>query len=156
MSATGIGAAVRRKEDFRFITGKGQYTDDISRPGQTSIYFIRSPHAHAKIKKIDTRAASGMPGVVGVFTGADFAESTLGGLICGWVVLSLKTSDPAEGAQQMMENLASKIGAVLVVLGIMHFFNLYVFNRMRRRAMDERKPPPVAPGEFIRPAVKAA
>ena len=55
MSATGIGAAVRRKEDFRFITGKGQYTDDITRPGQTYIYFVRSPHAHAKIKKIDTR-----------------------------------------------------------------------------------------------------
>ena len=45
MSATGIGAAVRRKEDFRFITGKGQYTDDVSRPGQTYIHFIRSPHA---------------------------------------------------------------------------------------------------------------
>src|SRR5207253_2030331 len=50
MSATGIGAAVRRKEDFRFITGKGQYTDDVNRPGQTYIHFLRSPHAHAKIK----------------------------------------------------------------------------------------------------------
>ena len=73
MSATGIGASVRRKEDFRFITGKGQYTDDINRPGQTHIYFIRSPHAHAKIRKIDTKAAAGMPGVVAVLTGADFA-----------------------------------------------------------------------------------
>jgi carbon-monoxide dehydrogenase large subunit len=88
MSATGIGAAVRRKEDFRFITGKGQYTDDISRPGQTSIYFLRSPHAHARILKIDTKAAAAMPGVVGVFTGAEFAESKLGGLICGWTVHS--------------------------------------------------------------------
>ena len=50
MSATGIGAAVRRKEDFRFITGKGQYTDDITRPGETRAVFVRSPHAHAKIK----------------------------------------------------------------------------------------------------------
>jgi aerobic carbon-monoxide dehydrogenase large subunit len=88
MSATGIGAAVRRKEDFRFITGKGQYTDDVSRPGQTHIYFVRSPHAHAKIKRIDTKAAAGMPGVVGVVTGAEFAESKLGNLICGWTVLS--------------------------------------------------------------------
>src|SRR2546421_7986870 len=88
MSATGIGAAVRRKEDFRFITGKGQYTDDVSRPGQTHIYFIRSPHAHAKIKRIDTKAAAATPGVVGVVTGAEFAESKLGGLICGWTVLS--------------------------------------------------------------------
>lgn len=88
MSATGIGAAVRRKEDFRFITGKGQYTDDVSRPGQTYVSFIRSPHAHAKIKSIDTKAATGMPGVVAVLTGSDFAESKLGGLICGWTVLS--------------------------------------------------------------------
>ena len=88
MSATGIGAAVRRKEDFRFITGKGQYTDDVSRPGQTHIYFVRSPHAHAKIKRIDTKSAAGMPGVVGVVTGAEFAESKLGNLICGWTVLS--------------------------------------------------------------------
>ena len=54
MSATGIGAAVRRKEDHRFITGKGQYTDDINRPGQAYAYFVRSPHAHATIKSIDT------------------------------------------------------------------------------------------------------
>ncbi|HWM47991.1 MAG TPA: xanthine dehydrogenase family protein molybdopterin-binding subunit [Xanthobacteraceae bacterium] len=88
MSATGIGAAVRRKEDFRFITGKGQYTDDVSRPGQTYTCFIRSPHAHAKILSIDTAAAAAMPGVVAVLTGQDFAESKLGGLICGWTVLS--------------------------------------------------------------------
>ena len=51
MSATGIGAAVRRKEDFRFITGQGQYTDDVVRPGETRAVFVRSPHARAKIKK---------------------------------------------------------------------------------------------------------
>ena len=59
MSATGIGAAVRRKEDHRFITGKGHYTDDINRPGQTYAYFVRSPHAHATIKSIDAKAAAG-------------------------------------------------------------------------------------------------
>ena len=48
MSATGIGAAVRRKEDLRFITGKGQYTDDVVRPGETRAAFVRSPHAHGK------------------------------------------------------------------------------------------------------------
>ena len=53
MSATGIGAAVRRKEDFRFITGQGQYTDDVVRPGETRAVFVRSPHARAKIKSID-------------------------------------------------------------------------------------------------------
>ena len=49
MSATGIGARVVRKEDMRFITGKGHYTDDINRPGQAHAYFVRSPHAHATI-----------------------------------------------------------------------------------------------------------
>ena len=63
MSATGIGAAVRRKEDQRFITGKGHYTDDVNRPGQAHAYFLRSPHAHAKIKSIDGKAAAAMPGV---------------------------------------------------------------------------------------------
>ena len=58
MSATGIGAAVRRKEDHRFITGKGHYTDDINRPGQTYAYFVRSPHAHARIKR-DRRQGRG-------------------------------------------------------------------------------------------------
>src|SRR5580704_311028 len=88
MSGTGIGATVRRKEDFRFITGKGQYTDDINRPGQSYIHFLRSPHAHAKIKSIDAKAASAMPGVLAVFTGADFAADKIGALICGWMILS--------------------------------------------------------------------
>ena len=61
MSATGIGATVRRKEDHRFITGKGHYTDDINRPGQSYAFFVRSPHAHATIKSIDTKAAAAMP-----------------------------------------------------------------------------------------------
>ena len=88
MSATGIGAAVRRKEDFRFITGKGQYTDDVTRPGQTHIHFIRSPHAHAKIKSIDSSAAKGMPGVVAVLTGKELADDKIGNLICGWAITS--------------------------------------------------------------------
>ncbi|MFZ5789185.1 MAG: xanthine dehydrogenase family protein molybdopterin-binding subunit [Pseudomonadota bacterium] len=86
MADTGIGAPVRRKEDFRFLTGQGRYTDDLNRPGQAYAYFLRSPHAHAKIKKIDTAAAARMPGVVAVFTGADVAADKVGGLICGWVV----------------------------------------------------------------------
>ena len=68
--ATGIGAAVRRKEDFRFVTGRGQYTDDISRPGETRALFVRSPHAHARIKRVDVKAAAAMPGVLAVLTGA--------------------------------------------------------------------------------------
>src|SRR5277367_4670649 len=88
MSGTGIGAPVRRKEDFRFITGRGQYTDDINRPGQSYIHFLRSPHAHAKIKAIDAKAAAAMPGVLAVLTGADLAADKIGNLICGWMIHS--------------------------------------------------------------------
>ena len=88
MSATGIGAAVRRKEDQRFITGKGHYTDDISRPGQTHAYFVRSPHAHARFKQIATAEAAAAPGVLAVLTGAELAADKIGNLICGWMIHS--------------------------------------------------------------------
>src|SRR5690242_14693991 len=88
MSATGIGAAVRRKEDLRFITGKGQYTDDVVRPGEARAAFVRSPHAHAKIKRIDVSAAKSMPGVIAVLTGAELANDKIGNLICGWMIHS--------------------------------------------------------------------
>jgi aerobic carbon-monoxide dehydrogenase large subunit len=88
MSVTGIGAAVRRKEDRRFITGRGHYTADISRPGQVFAYFVRSPHAHAAIKSIDTKTASVMPGVLAVLTGNELAADKIGGLICGWMIHS--------------------------------------------------------------------
>jgi len=88
MSATGIGAAVRRKEDQRFVTGKGQYTADVNRPGQAHACFLRSPHARAKIRKIDHAAADRMPGVLAVLTGAELAADKIGGLICGWMIHS--------------------------------------------------------------------
>ena len=88
MNASGIGAAVRRKEDYRFLTGKGQYTDDISRPGETRAFFLRSPHAHARIRKIDVKAAETMPGVVAVLTGEQLAADKIGNLICGWKIHS--------------------------------------------------------------------
>ncbi len=88
MTATGIGAPVRRKEDFRFITGQGQYTDDVVRPGETKAIFVRSPHAHAKIKSIDVTAARKMPGVIDVLTGEQLASDKIGSLICGWMIHS--------------------------------------------------------------------
>ncbi|MEQ8604172.1 MAG: xanthine dehydrogenase family protein molybdopterin-binding subunit [Marivibrio sp.] len=84
MSATGIGASVKRKEDKRFLTGQGNYTHDIDRPNQTYAYILRSPMAHATIKSVGVDAAKGAPGVVAVFTGADMAE--IGGIPCGWGV----------------------------------------------------------------------
>jgi carbon-monoxide dehydrogenase large subunit len=88
MSATGIGAAVRRKEDQRFITGKGRFTADIDRPGEAHACFVRSPHAHAKVETIDTKAAAAMPGVLAVLTGAGLAADKIGNLICGWMIHS--------------------------------------------------------------------
>jgi carbon-monoxide dehydrogenase large subunit len=88
MSATGIGAAVRRKEDQRFITGKGRFTADIDRPGQAFAYFVRSPHAHAKIKTIDIKVAGTMPGVLAVLTGTELSDDKIGNLICGWLIHS--------------------------------------------------------------------
>jgi aerobic carbon-monoxide dehydrogenase large subunit len=88
MTATGVGASVRRKEDLRFITGKGNYTGDINRGGQAYAYFLRSPHAHAAIRGIDVSKARHMPGVIGVLTGDDLAQDKIGGLICGWMIHS--------------------------------------------------------------------
>ena len=85
-AATGIGARVLRTEDKRFLTGTGRYVDDLPLARATYAYFLRSPHAHAKIKSIDTSAAKAMPGVVAIFTGKDIADAKVGGLICGWVV----------------------------------------------------------------------
>ncbi len=92
----GIGASVRRKEDFRFLAGRGQYTDDINRPGQTHAVILRSPHAHAAISGIDVSAAKAMPGVVAVFTGPDMAAENIGGLPCGWQIHNKDGSPMAE------------------------------------------------------------
>ena len=83
----------RTKEDRRFITGKGRYTDDINRPGQSYAVFVRSQYAHATIKKIDTGKASSAPGVLAIYTGEDIANDQVGGLICGWMIHS-KDGEP--------------------------------------------------------------
>ena len=93
MSETGIGASVRRKEDVRFLTGAGNYIDDINQPGQSYAVFLRSPHARAKILGIDASGALETPGVVAVFTGADLAADGIGDLPCGWLVKSRDGSD---------------------------------------------------------------
>ena len=84
MEPRGIGAAVKRREDVRFLTGRGTYTDDINRPGQAHVAFLRAEVAHARIDAVRTEAAEAAPGVLRVFTGAD--TEALGGLPCGWGV----------------------------------------------------------------------
>ncbi|MEJ8574580.1 xanthine dehydrogenase family protein molybdopterin-binding subunit [Microbaculum marinum] len=88
MNANGIGARVKRVEDKRFITGNGHYTDDMNRPGHVHAYFLRSPHAHARVKGITSSAATAMTGVHAVLTGDDLAADGIGPLPCGWMIHS--------------------------------------------------------------------
>jgi len=102
MAENGIGAAVRRKEDQRFITGAGRYVDDIDRPGQAHAYFVRSPYPHATLNGIDKAAAEAAPGVLAVLTGDDVAEAGWGGLICGWMVHSKDGSEMKAGPHPIL------------------------------------------------------
>lgn len=82
----GIGASTKRREDIRFLTGRGAYTDDIAVAGQAHAVFVRSQVAHGRIRSIDTRAAAAMPGVLAIFTGEDFKD--VGGNPAGWLINS--------------------------------------------------------------------
>jgi carbon-monoxide dehydrogenase large subunit len=83
-----FGKALKRREDPRFITGRGQYVDDVKLPGMTYAAFVRSPHAHARIRGIDAAGARRLPGVAAVYTGQ---EVLVGGLPCGWMLPDIKT-----------------------------------------------------------------
>ena len=102
MGVEGIGASVVRKEDKRFITGKGRYVDDIKLPGMTYASFVRSPHAHAKVRSINTSAALKMPGVVAVLNGRQLVDDKVGNLICGWAITSKDGSPMRMGAWPAM------------------------------------------------------
>ncbi|TIL33066.1 xanthine dehydrogenase family protein molybdopterin-binding subunit [Mesorhizobium sp.] len=98
MGIEGVGARVARKEDKRFITGAGRYVDDMVVPGMKHAAFVRSPHAHAEIKKIDIKKAQAMPGVIGVLTGKELKADGIGNLICGWMIHSKDGSPMKMGA----------------------------------------------------------
>ena len=83
-----IGESLRRKEDYRFLTGAGQYTDDIVLANMAQCFFVRSPHAHAKIRSIDKTAALAAPGVIGILDGQDVVADKINGLPCGWLITS--------------------------------------------------------------------
>ncbi len=97
MSETGIGKSVKRREDLRFITGRGRYTDDINRPNQAFAVFLRSPYPRARIVSVDPSGANEIEGIIGVFTGKDLAADKLGDLPCGWLVKSKDGSDMKVG-----------------------------------------------------------
>ncbi|PZU85033.1 MAG: carbon monoxide dehydrogenase [Shinella sp.] len=98
MGVEGIGARVARKEDKRFLTGKGRYTDDMFVPGMKYAYFVRSPYAHARVKGVDASAAKSMPGVIDVLDGKQLLADGIGNLICGWMIHSKDGSPMKMGA----------------------------------------------------------
>ena len=96
MGFEGIGASVKRKEDHRFLSGRGNYVDDINRPGQLYAVIRRADRPHARLLGIDTAAAGAAPGVVAVFTGADMQADGVGGIPCGWQLHNKDGSPMAE------------------------------------------------------------
>src|SRR5512145_179021 len=118
MNAPLIGARVERKEDYRFLTGAGQYTDDVTLPNQAYAAFVRSPHAHAAIRKISIEKAKAAPGVVGVYTGADLASAKVGGLPCGWLITDVNGQPMKEPphpclAQGKVRHVGERIAVVI-------------------------------------------
>ncbi len=114
----GIGARVLRKEDKRFLMGKGRYTDDIVEPNQAYAAFVRSPHAHAEVKGIDASAAKAMDGVVDVLNGEQLTGDGIGNIICGWAVTQKDGSGMNMGAwSALATNKVRYVGdAVAVVI----------------------------------------
>src|SRR5436190_9253399 len=113
-----IGARVARKEDYRFLTGSGQYTDDIALAGQSFAAFVRSPHAHAVLKKISVEKARKAPGVLAVYTGADLAAAKVGGLPCGWLITDTKGQPMKEPpypplAQGKVRHVGERVAVVI-------------------------------------------
>ena len=112
----GIGDATKRREDVRFLSGTGKYTDDINVAGQAYVHFLRSDVAHGKITSLDTSAAEAMPGVIRIFTGKDFEG--VGGIPCGWQVTD-KHGEPMQEpahpvlAQGKVRHVGDPIAAVV-------------------------------------------
>lgn len=115
---SGIGASVRRKEDYRFLTGSGTYTDDVQIAGQTYAYFLRSPHAHAKIVSIDKSNALNAPGVIAILTGEDLAADKIGGVPCGWLITDVNGQPMKEPphpalAQGLVRHVGDQVAVVI-------------------------------------------
>src|SRR5256886_1468692 len=85
-----FGSSIKRREDPRLITGKGVYVDDVKLRGTTYASFVRSPHAHARIKSIDSAAARKLPGVVAAYTGKELSAGGVKSLPVGWLLPNIK------------------------------------------------------------------
>src|SRR5258708_124810 len=94
MASRILGSAIKRREDPRLITGQAKYPDDFDLPGMVYMSVVRSPYAHARIKRISTKKAAGMPGVLGVYTGQQLKDAGFGSIPCAWVVPGSDTKTP--------------------------------------------------------------
>ena len=109
-----FGSSIKRREDPRMITGRGVYTDDVKLPGQAHAVFVRSPHAHARVKRVDLAAARRVPGVITAFSGKDLADGGVNPLPCGWLLPDLKIPE----YRGIATSTAHFVGhAVAVVIG---------------------------------------
>src|SRR5438270_13056958 len=118
MTTSLIGARVPRKEDYRFLTGSGQYTDDVALPGQTYAAFVRSPHAHATTRRTTLDYAKRAPGVIAIYTGAELAAAKVGGLPCGWLITDVNGQPMKEPpypslAQGKVRHVGERVAVVI-------------------------------------------
>jgi carbon-monoxide dehydrogenase large subunit len=109
-----FGSSIKRREDPRLITGRGVYTDDVKLAGQVYAAFVRSPHAHARLKRVDVSRAKSAPGVVAAYTGRDLAAGGVNPLPCGWLLPGLQIPE----YRAIATDRAQFVGhAVAVVIG---------------------------------------
>ena len=106
-----IGAAVRRTEDVRFLTGRGQYVDDLHFPGELHCSMVRSPHAHARIRGIEISEAL-LPGVAGAFSGLDMQADGVGPMRCGWALPGMAEPSRWALARDVVRHVGEPVAAV--------------------------------------------
>jgi carbon-monoxide dehydrogenase large subunit len=113
MAQRHIGMAIKRKEDPRFLTGRGLYVDDVKLPGMLHAAMVRSPYPHARIRNIDASRALDMPGVVAVFTGQDMAQDGVGSLPCGWILPDMKIAPHFPMARDKVRHVGDIVAVVI-------------------------------------------
>ncbi len=123
MTKFGVGQAIKRVEDQTLVTGGGRYTDDVNIDGQAYAYILRSPHAHARIRSIDTGEAVAAPGVLTVLTGADVAADGLGGMPCNIAMKSRDGSDRADTPHPILAQEKVRYGGDPVALVVAETLN---------------------------------
>src|SRR6476661_1859685 len=108
-----FGARMRRKEDPRFLTGRGQYTDDVQIAGTLHAAFVRSPHPHARVLGIDLEAARSHPGVIAVYTGKELADAGVNGIPTGWLLPGLKPSNHHAIAVEKVHHVGEAVAVIV-------------------------------------------